>query len=189
MGWAHAGCCPERPTWAPDPSARCVPQTERGSPVRGTYTGCGKRKLRVDYQAVEPQAVEPPMAAARINASTNLRMKQLLSRGTNGNMRYTPFGGWNQAFATIRAGLPPLLTPIAAWACSLALLAFCVAGALVMRGWTLGNPFVILGLAAVAAVAERGRVRLNPYLEERSEERRVGKECPVLCRSRWSPYH
>ena len=24
---------------------------------------------------------------------------------------------------------------------------------------------------------------------QRSEERRVGKECPVLCRSRWSPYH
>ena len=23
----------------------------------------------------------------------------------------------------------------------------------------------------------------------RSEERRVGKECGVLCRSRWSPYH
>ena len=23
----------------------------------------------------------------------------------------------------------------------------------------------------------------------RSEERRVGKECPQLCRSRWSPYH
>ena len=23
----------------------------------------------------------------------------------------------------------------------------------------------------------------------RSEERRVGKECPELCRSRWSPYH
>ena len=22
-----------------------------------------------------------------------------------------------------------------------------------------------------------------------SEERRVGKECPSLCRSRWSPYH
>src|SRR5216117_4524136 len=26
-------------------------------------------------------------------------------------------------------------------------------------------------------------------LELRSEERRVGKECPSLCRSRWSPYH
>ena len=24
---------------------------------------------------------------------------------------------------------------------------------------------------------------------ERSEERRVGKECAGLCRSRWSPYH
>ena len=23
----------------------------------------------------------------------------------------------------------------------------------------------------------------------RSEERRVGKECPTECRSRWSPYH
>ena len=25
--------------------------------------------------------------------------------------------------------------------------------------------------------------------EKRSEERRVGKECRLLCRSRWSPYH
>ena len=25
--------------------------------------------------------------------------------------------------------------------------------------------------------------------ELRSEERRVGKECAILCRSRWSPYH
>ena len=26
-------------------------------------------------------------------------------------------------------------------------------------------------------------------IEKRSEERRVGKECLRLCRSRWSPYH
>ena len=26
-------------------------------------------------------------------------------------------------------------------------------------------------------------------LSSRSEERRVGKECPSLCRSRWSPYN
>src|SRR3546814_19879771 len=26
-------------------------------------------------------------------------------------------------------------------------------------------------------------------LDERSEERRVGKECVSTCRSRWSPYH
>jgi len=35
--------------------------------------------------------------------------------------------------------------------------------------------------------------RISPQalslLSFRSEERRVGKECPVLCRSRWSPYH
>ena len=30
---------------------------------------------------------------------------------------------------------------------------------------------------------------LHPASGGRSEERRVGKECPQLCRSRWSPYH
>src|SRR5881396_2561760 len=29
----------------------------------------------------------------------------------------------------------------------------------------------------------------HPYEVPRSEERRVGKECFVPCRSRWSPYH
>ena len=32
-------------------------------------------------------------------------------------------------------------------------------------------------------------LRVTGRADERSEERRVGKECPVLCRSRWSPYH
>ena len=33
-------------------------------------------------------------------------------------------------------------------------------------------------------------VRRNAALEaQRSEERRVGKECMPVCRSRWSPYH
>src|SRR3546814_20251568 len=30
---------------------------------------------------------------------------------------------------------------------------------------------------------------LKDALGERSEERRVGKECVSTCRSRWSPYH
>ena len=30
---------------------------------------------------------------------------------------------------------------------------------------------------------------LHDLLLVRSEERRVGKECPSKCRSRWSPYH
>src|SRR3546814_4664347 len=29
----------------------------------------------------------------------------------------------------------------------------------------------------------------GPSVFERSEERRVGKECVSTCRSRWSPYH
>ena len=33
------------------------------------------------------------------------------------------------------------------------------------------------------------RVEGGRLLETRSEERRVGKECVRLCRSRWSPYH
>ena len=47
--------------------------------------------------------------------------------------------------------------------------------------------------------ARFGHLKLEPAQEAvespaelmlgRSEERRVGKECPQLCRSRWSPYH
>src|SRR3546814_7157571 len=33
------------------------------------------------------------------------------------------------------------------------------------------------------------RERLLRRGEDRSEERRVGKECVRTCRSRWSPYH
>ena len=39
------------------------------------------------------------------------------------------------------------------------------------KGWTFNN---IIG---------------HLHVWNRSEERRVGKECPLLCRSRWSPYH
>ena len=30
---------------------------------------------------------------------------------------------------------------------------------------------------------------LSESEKDRSEERRVGKECASMCRSRWSPYH
>src|SRR3546814_14184411 len=30
---------------------------------------------------------------------------------------------------------------------------------------------------------------IKSAIQERSEERRVGKECVSTCRSRWSPYH
>ena len=31
--------------------------------------------------------------------------------------------------------------------------------------------------------------RMAVETQQRSEERRVGKECTIQCRSRWSPYH
>ena len=31
--------------------------------------------------------------------------------------------------------------------------------------------------------------KVTVYPRDRSEERRVGKECRIGCRSRWSPYH
>src|SRR3546814_19531906 len=40
----------------------------------------------------------------------------------------------------------------------------------------------------VYVMGERGLNR-EPATPDRSEERRVGKECVSTCRSRWSPYH
>ena len=56
--------------------------------------------------------------------------------------------------------------------------------------WRSGVRRALAGTGLAAAVAWIGLwipyVILDPA---RSEERRVGKECPSLCRSRWSPYH
>src|SRR3546814_13380927 len=38
-------------------------------------------------------------------------------------------------------------------------------------------------------VARQAEALFASALSERSEERRVGKECVSTCRSRWSPYH
>src|SRR3546814_3095456 len=46
--------------------------------------------------------------------------------------------------------------------------------------------------AAAFNLSQQGapiRVILATQILERSEERRVGKECVSTCRSRWSPYH
>ena len=36
---------------------------------------------------------------------------------------------------------------------------------------------------------EARAAQFAPFAALRSEERRVGKECASMCRSRWSPYH
>ena len=51
---------------------------------------------------------------------------------------------------------------------------------------------IITGDPDMTAAAEhaRGLIEQDPaVLSGRSEERRVGKECQSVCRSRWSPYH
>ena len=46
------------------------------------------------------------------------------------------------------------------------------------------------GWEVVAVYQDDGYTGLNMERPDlRSEERRVGKECLRLCRSRWSPYH
>ena len=57
-------------------------------------------------------------------------------------------------------------SPLSVWVASLGLLACLVGVGLVLTGHTLGSPWVVAGLGAIAAVAERGRVRLTRYLEE-----------------------
>ena len=53
-------------------------------------------------------------------------------------------------------------------------------------------------IAEISAQIERYAIRLEQSdglrlrkanRVRRSEERRVGKECASMCRSRWSPYH
>jgi elongation factor P len=41
----------------------------------------------------------------------------------------------------------------------------------------------------IPASVELNISETEPGIQGRSEERRVGKECRRLCRSRWSPYH
>ena len=49
---------------------------------------------------------------------------------------------------------------------------------------------LLAGRCRIYALArDPGRFALLRALGVRSEERRVGKECVSLCRSRWSPYH
>ena len=48
-------------------------------------------------------------------------------------------------------------------------------------------------LTKMLRIAKDAKMELSlfvgPRAGERSEERRVGKECSLTCRSRWSPYH
>ena len=64
---------------------------------------------------------------------------------------------------------------------------FVVCLALIMIGQkNIGVPGLIMELVGLVGLLTLLFIYNNKY---RSEERRVGKECLRLCRSRWSPYH
>ena len=51
---------------------------------------------------------------------------------------------------------------------------------------------MVLAMTASMAqpvLAADSKTTLDVIISQRSEERRVGKECNQVCRSRWSPYH
>src|SRR3546814_12227489 len=60
--------------------------------------------------------------------------------------------------------------------------------------WRNANPLHEAAYHAVEGVWQRSAAigtdpALGDLLRQRSEERRVGKECVSTCRSRWSAYH
>ena len=53
-----------------------------------------------------------------------------------------------------------------------------------------GNPKMKSGqTSTLKLIATQQHAEASGFAKERSEERRVGKECVSTCRSRWSPYH
>src|SRR3546814_9475510 len=57
--------------------------------------------------------------------------------------------------------------------------------------WKVGQETKIIGgyNCQRAETHFKGRDYIAWFTTDRSEERRVGKECVSTCRSRWSPYH
>src|SRR3546814_7166354 len=51
------------------------------------------------------------------------------------------------------------------------------------------RPWIVLALGLATACTPLTDAGLSAQRAERSDERRVGKECVSTCRSRWSQYH
>ena len=51
------------------------------------------------------------------------------------------------------------------------------------------KPAVISVRVKIDAASAEPALMQQQRNDDRSEERRVGKECTMTCRSRWSPYH
>jgi putative nucleotidyltransferase with HDIG domain len=110
------------------------------------------------------QPLNDPRTAA-LEAMDAMRTNDLRTttpplRGTNGISRIYPFWG------KVQGAGRNLCDPLAAYAAALVACAGGIAGAVGFAGYTLGNIWVVLTLAGVAALAERSSVRLTSTMEE-----------------------
>ena len=71
----------------------------------------------------------------------------------------------------------PIVASVAEWTSSIGV---------ATEGTLFSSPSAVRNARSGANLSRSVTGRLS---DGRSEERRVGKECTVLCRSRWSPYH
>ena len=67
--------------------------------------------------------------------------------------------------------------------------ALIVANATAVRKWADEQQVAVPAQTDAMLATERVRALFGAEITKRSEERRVGKECTIQCRSRWSPYH
>ena len=88
------------------------------------------------------------------------------------------------------AGVPASLSrSTTGWNCVLPVSTPTARAACTLPGWTLVTPATAAGRAPPPVAMAALPAGCITMAIGRSEERRVGKECLRLCRSRWSPYH
>ena len=134
-----------------------------GSPVHPTCTKGppgGERRVRGAAAGLRTAASWPPPSCSARQPPAPSRLALCLCTAC----LPAPGGGWGGAGRGAGASWSPTLSLRLCFVHSRSLMNM-------MKGWGEQSAF-------------NSRTEL-----ERSEERRVGKECLRLCRSRWSPYH
>src|SRR5216117_1313767 len=140
----------------------------------------------VDVESgLEPAEGSAPAARRRRLAGTGAGLAQ--RRPCIVQRRVAPRRGPARATVADGGAPPPPAAGAPAWPPGLWPCALAEAGG-APAGGALAADVHALERALAGSRSETPAYRSGPQGRGRSEERRVGKECPSLCRSRWSPY-